>query len=1105
MATVQSALSDIGRGLRAALAGLSQPLRGDGRPRIPTRLWPDVLRRVRSHDFSGHSDLELGDALGAFSGRPRGQDAIADTLPQVFALVSEAVRRRLGAWRLFDPDYDGPRVDRYRELATEILEGAPYRGRVDFYTDPEFLETDAFGASVEPLLREMALDATDRDIVRTMVYVAEKGKLEYPADILLPAGFYRALSAKDIGSALSFDATDEQLLAGLLLYEGTVVEMNAGEGKTIAAAFPAVLHALAGESVHIITANDYLAARDAEWLAPVYESLGLTVGAVLGHMGDDERRHAYAQQIVYGTLRELGFDFLRDNLKLPPDRPVQGDLQVAIVDEADHALIDQARTPLIISGEPSGSRRAFDRTRRAVEEIVSLQADKAREIEARLRDDGGDSNGRVSLVARLLLAAPDSRLLRRESTLAPRLIRRAKARIDGDEYEDHDQRLSADLLYVVDSHLRWVMLTEKGQQLLEGRLGSLFDTRALERKLSALRADGDLPLEERRQADGRLRRLISRQHSQMNQVYQMLRAHVLLKRGVDYLVTDGAVLLIDELTGRTLPDSRYQRGLHAALEAKEGVGISPECETLAQISVQGLIRQYAHVGGMTGTALSARDELKRWYGLPVVPLPPTHPGMRVDLPTRLYPERSDKLAAIVDEVKSCRRVGRPVLVGTVTVEQSEEMSRLLDEHGVRHVLLNAVETSAEAEIIRNAGAFGAVTISTNMAGRGTDIVLEPGLDGRIVDGYVSLIEELLDQGAGTVEVVCGTGAEALALREGLLASGGLRIARGSTGRPRRPVLTVSPEGAPDSHRRERLEVGLGLYVIGTEMNQSERIDRQLRGRSGRQGAFGASRFILSEEDRSLALRDRRPWIRSGGLRTDADGRSVFEGLGLQQHLASTQAEIERDDEAGRVLSYEDGRALEAQALAYYKARREVIESESFHSACEGFVRACAERLVERYFPQDRPFNYAVQFERLCEELWVDFEADCYHLEGTGLDALPEHVAGVLLARLDLARASLGEAELDRLEMVLFLQTADELWRVHAAETQEQTLGISLSTTGHKAALAEYVVRCSESYGQLKADMADAFVSRLLTFSLERVPTAGETEVELDAEVARILA
>ena len=568
-----------------------------------------------------------------------------------------------------------------------------------------------------------------------------------------------------------FRATGEQVAAGLLMYGGAVVEMNAGEGKTVAAAFPAALHALEGGAVHVITANDYLAARDADLLSPAFEALGLDVGAVLGPMTDPERADAYGRNVVYGTLREFGFDFLRDNLRLPPDPPVQGALFAAVVDEADQVLMDQARSPLIISGGPSGVMRGLERARRAMAELVAEQRAAVRPLEDRLRDPALTSESRDVLLARLLCADHDSDTARALFAGSEGAYARAAAIVADSDLSDPECELARGLYFLADALRGAVVLTELGRAFLERRTGSAFDTAHLQRRLDALEGDASTPLAELRAQAAKLHRRIARRHGQANQLTQLLRAYTLLKRGVHYLVDDGRIVLIDQETGRTLPDSRYRFGIHAALEAKEGLRVRDEPKTLAHISVRGFVGQYVRLSGMTGTASGSEPELMSRFGLDVQVVPPSNPERRSDLGPRLYVSRADKLAAVVDEAVFWHGVGRPVLIGAPTIDESEDISRRLGERGVTHSLLNAAAREDEGQIVRRAGRFGAVTVATNMAGRGADIVVEPRVNDRVLAAFARLAVRLLGEEAGRLVVRC-TGAEDAAALGAALSRGG---------------------------------------------------------------------------------------------------------------------------------------------------------------------------------------------------------------------------------------------------------------------------------------------------------------------------------------------
>ena len=1095
----------------------------------------EVLDQVAARPFASHSDAGLRNTLinlkspelhhGSQNPAPKftgelTEDLSKDLQAAVFALVDESVSRRLGAWRLFDPSFDLQELEVYDQIADRLMESRQYaasrqRWNHQLPTGETFIKELTNG--LMPCLEDLDLDLDDREIVGALVYVKEVSGGKYGWDILLPAEFYRALASKDARGLLDFRATDEQVLAGLLLFRGEIVEMTAGEGKTIAAVFPAVMHTMLGRSVHVITANDYLASRDSSLLAPVYRSLGISVDAVLSHMIDEERRESYEQQVIYGTMREFGFDFLRDNLKMSPTEQVQGPLEVAIVDEADHALIDEARTPLIIAGDPVVTRRAYARVKNCITKLILLQEDLVPGLAAQLTLAEPKSKSFPRLLAQLLLAQPENQLLRGRLAQYPGHYKRALSLIDqdGSDYPGYGgDPLTAELFYAVDPERRYVTLTEKGLTLLEADLGSFFDGKDLERELVLVRSNPELSLAGRRRETNRLTRQLSLRYNLGNQVYQMLRAYLLLEKDVDYLVTEDCVVLIDRYTGRPRPDSRYQEGLQQAIEAKEGVTVNHDAEAQAQISVRGFAHQYQWIAGMTGTANSAVDEFRQNYAMDVAVIPTTRPLLRRDFPCRVYLTQSDKLAAIAEEVAFCQRVGRPVLVGTWTVQQSAEMSRVLTDHGVVHRLLNAVTSDEEAQIVQAAGAFGAVTVATNMAGRGTDIILDPDLNRRITGKYQEMVHQLLASDAIRVALRCYTKGEADLLWAELSGSGNYTVTRKTRGDWEELVVTsqaaqvTNEEELPADAPSYCLDFGLGLYVIGAEFNESPRIDLQLKGRSGRQGEFGWTRWFLSLEDRPLFSHAQAALVSSGAGETDPSGRFYYEGEEVDQRLDRLQESLDREAEAQRSLAQDYAGVADSVTGTYYRARRQVMESADLMPFCLEFAGEKGTLLTEEYFAGFYFDDYGLQFSRLAEELEEDYGVDCSGLWGMGLDQLPEELGSLLAIKLGVMASRLGRKGFSDLARLLWLQTVDELWRDHICEQQEMMLNAQLMNHGHQSAVADYVIQSSRAWQGFQRRVAGLFLSRVLTFPginpVDIIPEPA-APVELVEDAALILA
>ena len=813
-------------------------------------------------------------------------------------------------------------------------------------------------------------------------------------------------------------------------------------------------------------------------------------------------------------MRELGFDYLRDNLKSDTAQRVQRpglSGAVAIFDEADHALIDEAFTPMIISGNPTGSSRAAMRADRAVAEMIRAQQGVARELADELEASNAKPGEQAQTLARLLLAQPDNPALQRRISGNPRSLRRAWALA-----EEHDPEMTSKLYYAVHPGNRFVTQTERGRHFLEQRLGPFYDGG----DFGSILPERDPSLMERRRLGGRVTRRLSRRYGMGNQVLQSLRARLLLKRDVDYLVDGDAVALIDPHTGRPKPDNIYQHGLQAAVEAKEGVRVRPDSETLAWISVSGFVNLYGQVSGITGTAAPAAGEFRRKYGLDVKVVPPVKPPMRVNLPAKVFLTREDKIAAVADEVASRHRMGQPVLAATRTVEQSEELSGELARQGISHQLLNAVTTHAEARIVRDAGRFGAVTVSTPMAGRGTDIMLEPGLNARLVQRCADEVREVLIGGAGAVDVSCLSIEQAAALRAGLDASGMFHTADGPD-----DGLRVTLRDGDDRGETRRHEFALGLCVIGTEIYDSRRVELQLRGRSGRQGEFGLAQTFLSLEDRGVNLDAEGILKLSACRQADAAGRVYYTGPEVARRIERLQAAADREGEAQRGLMQDYAAEFDRQTNLYHQRRQDVIlgaaklhphpfgklrAGSNSPPGGDGILNVCLEtahrvtsRLAARHLGLDAGDDYPGRFARLAEETRVDYGLDCSGLYGTDLAILPAELSELFVAGLERQVGRMGEVSFLRVARLLWLQVCGELWPAHIAGLRDSMASQLLSSLNHKSAVAQYVRRSNEAWREYWELVDAEFLSRLIAFPLS--PPADEPAVAVSRETELLLA
>lgn len=793
----------------------------------------------------------------------------------------------------------------------------------------------------------------------------------------------------------------EQVAGARGLLRGSVVEMATGEGKTVTAGFAAAVWARAGP-VHIATANAYLAARDAAWLEPVYADLGLRVGVVAAEHTAAQRQAQYARDIVYSTLSEFGFDYLRDRMvKQLQDRVQVRGLGALIVDEADLLLIDEARTPLVIArAAPEGEGPDLPALARLVEGLQAEQVERAAAKIAVLRGLRPRSFDAAVVAAQLRRGAPRDPAVAALFAERPGLIRAAE-RADRELKGGDRWMLDDGLLFAVDERGRIAYLTGDGQAWIEARTGPLFaQPEQTAQTLAAL--------------------------------HNLILAYALFQRDRDYLVRDGRVVLIEQATGRSAESRRYMRGLHAALEVKELGGVLEEAETLAQISVQGLVRLYQRRAGMTGTAQPAAGEFQRMYEMPVEVIPRHRPDRRVNLPPRLYRTAAEVDAVVLADLAEAHALGRPVLVGTSDVARSERLSARLAAAGVPHVVLNAREHEREASIIAEAGREGAIVIATAMAGRGTDIRLHPDLDARLVERAVAEVRRRTE--SGPVRVIGASAGATEAMRAAIGKDGALQL---MPDRRRHSLLVVARDGDAGQEERSMLFVALGLTVIATEPGSGRRLDEQLRGRAGRQGDEGLTKLYASLEDETLRYYG-DPGMRMRALRS-LGGRPYLEGRAANRLIADAQERAERLHAGQRQQLFKLDDVLEAQRRAFVRAYDAVLT----HPAADDLIRGFAAEVAAGEAASRSA-------ERAAWPAWLDGITVRY---GLAADALAEAVVNGLVGSDDLAAIVRARLE-DRLarmsgewgerwpEVVrsVLLQTATEQWAAHVdslGEVQQQ--------------------------------------------------------------------
>jgi len=831
---------------------------------------------------------------------------------------------------------------------------------------------------------------------------------------------------------------DVQLIGGMVLHDGKIAEMKTGEGKTLVATLPVYLNALSGRGVHVVTVNDYLAKRDSEWMGKLYRFLGLSVGVIVHDLDDEERRAAYAADVTYGTNNEFGFDYLRDNMKFDLKDCVQRGHNYAIVDEVDSILIDEARTPLIISGASEESTDKYYKVNRIIPKLEKGEELSPQEVRTLLEEDKVAPGRRADLIEELNRAGDDPQ----------------RKILTGD--------------YVVDEKHRNITVSDEGWEKVEGLLG-----------IGNIADPENWPLK--------------------HHVETAIKAHALYRKDVEYVIKDGEVIIVDEFTGRMMPGRRWSDGLHQAIEAKENVKIERENQTLATITFQNYFRMFKKLAGMTGTAETEATEFDKIYRLEVVVIPTNKTLLRVENPDVVYRTEKEKYFAAADEIQLLATKGQPVLVGTTSVEKSERLSDLLKKKGIKHVVLNAKFHEREAEIVAQAGRKGMVTIATNMAGRGTDILL-----------------------GGNPEFM----AKQEMVKKGIAQQ--LRVAQGKIEGPQEDGETgvfyyngneyTVPTGKwtealnhykaqTDVEHDEVTGVG-GLHILGTERHESRRIDNQLRGRAGRQGDPGSSRFYLALEDDLMRI-FAKEWVSNLLQRLGMEEGVPIESKMITRRIETAQKAVEAQHFESRkhLLEYDD--VMNKQREAVYGLRRRLLEGvDQKDLILEDYVAAILGDLLDEYCPPKAHVN-DWDIRGLKDSIFTRFGVDIL-AEGVKPDTLTRQELGdaifdKLKQRYDAKEKLIGPEAMRHHERMIMLSVIDQLWKDHLLSMDHLKEGIGLRGYGQHDPLVEYKKESFEMFEAMMQRFQEDTVRYLYLMQiLERPPEAPQRPVQAEAEPAAAL-
>lgn len=888
---------------------------------------------------------------------------------------------------------------------------------------------------------------SDEEFDRTAAYDELEGleegltdEYETVLDELLPEAFAVVKSTCErlcgkswtvVGNKITWEMIpyDVQLIGGIVLHQGKIAEMATGEGKTLVATLPIFLNALTGLGVHLVTVNDYLAKRDSEWMGEVFKFHGLTVGCILNTMDPSQRREQYNYDITYGTNNEFGFDYLRDNMAVGLEYQVQRKHNYAIVDEVDSVLIDEARTPLIISGQVDRDDHQFYDMRPKVERLYKLQmnlvAKLVQEAEQILTSGNGNEREAGILLLRAHRGLPKSKKLAK--VFAEPSYKKLMQEVELEFLREKGKNMyiiDDELYFVIDERNHSIDTTEKGREELAKGSGiekEYFVLPDLGTEISKFENDPDLSPEEKVKRKDALYQKYSIASERIHTINQLLRAYSLFEKDDQYVITEeGKIAIVDEFTGRILPGRRYSDGLHQAIEAKENVKVERDSQTLATITLQNYFRMYNKLAGMTGTAETEEGEFFQIYKLEVVVIPTNRPITREDFDDAVYRTKREKYNAILDEIDNLKKQGRPVLVGTTSVEVSETISRMLKRKGIQHNVLNAKQHQREAEIVAYAGEIGAITIATNMAGRGTDIKLGRG---------------------------------------------------------------VKENG--------------GLFILGTERHDSRRIDRQLRGRAGRQGDPGTSKFFISLEDDLMRLfaSDR---ISSVMQRIGFKEGEVIQHPMITKSVERAQKKVEENNFAirKRLLEYDD--TMNSQREVIYTRRQKALQGDRLKSEILDLMEEFVNSVVDKHFED---FNAEAIKEEVLHNLLVELKIESTEFEALGRDGLVQKIVNAAKEFYSRKEEMLGSELMARLERYAVLSVLDSKWKDHLREMDDLKEGIGLRAYGQKDPLVEYKAEAFKLFVQLLELIRNESVS----FAYKFFPQApGEVQERRRSPVQRMV-